>query len=188
MNGPQTFVLPTRPYSIVDALNRRSLATGGVRAAQLGGHADYNGHAVRVWFNDFRGHWVADYTWAGPVVLARGTLEACLAAAAREYARGALGASAEVIIASEHDAALARAAGFIPADQEDRSWMDWKFEELNSAMMFDKHGMPRTHHLIAATSREDYEARIANPNRGNAIEACLTADTVPVVSPQRNLL
>lgn len=165
MNPPQTFVLPIRPYSIIDALNRRALAIGGVRAAQLGAHEDYNGHAVRVWFNDYRGHWVADYTWGGPVVLARGNLDTCLAAAVREYGRGALGASAEVTVDSDHDATLARAAGFIPAGDEDRSWMDWKFEELNSAIMFDRNGMPRTHHLIAATSREDYRARIAIPQQ-----------------------
>ena len=41
-------VLPTKPYTIIDAMNRMALATGSARNAIRGGDADYNGHPVRV--------------------------------------------------------------------------------------------------------------------------------------------
>ncbi len=156
----EKFVLPTRPYSIIDALNRRALATGGHRNAIVAADANYNGHHVRVRWNDYRSYWIASYFWGGDRVLARGSLVECLKAAVQEYSIGARGASAEVEVTCHADADAARAAGFIPEAEEDLSWRDWKFEELSSAMLMDRHGMPRTHHLIAATDQADYSARV----------------------------
>ena len=85
------FHVPERPYTPIDALNRRAAAVGSPRYAALTSHADYNGHQVTVAFNDYRQYYTAEYFWAGRQVLARGSFEACLQAALREHARGALG-------------------------------------------------------------------------------------------------
>jgi hypothetical protein len=85
--------MPTRPYSVIDAVNRMAAATGSTAYAMRAAHADYNGHAVRVYWNDYRGYWLAEYQWGERVVLARGQLAEALYAACREYKRGALGAS-----------------------------------------------------------------------------------------------
>jgi hypothetical protein len=90
--------LPVRPYSPIDALNRMAAAIGSIRLAQAAHGANYNGHHVTVSWNDYRKYYVARYTWAGDIVLARGTAEACVAAAVAEYNRGALGASVEVTL------------------------------------------------------------------------------------------
>lgn len=88
--------LPVRPYSPIDALNRRAAATGSIRYAEAAAHADYNGHHVRLTWNSYRSYYVAEYFWAERVVIARGSFAECLDATLREYRKGALGASAEV--------------------------------------------------------------------------------------------
>lgn len=146
------FYLPVRPYTPIDALNRRAAAVGSPRYAAGASTADYNGHAVRVWWNDFRRYYIAEYQWAGRNVLARGTFEDCLRAALSEYDRGALGAS--VMVAPRPDDAEALAAceahprlvpGRVPENSE---WLTWR-------------------HSAAAQSVRDY----ANPGR-----ACLIFD------------
>lgn len=96
METTTRYHLPVRPYSPIDALNRRAAAIGSPRYAQGAAHANYNGHHVQVYWNDCRQYYVCDYTWAGRIVLARGTVEQCTAAAIAEYNRGALGASVSV--------------------------------------------------------------------------------------------
>ena len=157
---PRTFVLPTKPYTIIDALNRMSLATGSSRNAMCGGDADYNGHPVRVWWNSYRAYWVADYSWGGSQVIARGELADCLRAAASFYEHQGRGASVAVEVVTDADAEAAVQAGFMPAPDEDASWRDWKFEKINQAIAMERHGFGSyTSHLIQATSREDYDAR-----------------------------
>src|SRR5215470_7087423 len=46
--------LPTRPYTLVDAVNRCAAATGSVRYAMLAADANYNGHHVTVTYNNYR--------------------------------------------------------------------------------------------------------------------------------------
>src|ERR1700722_10981800 len=101
------FHLPVRPYSPIDALNRRAAALGSQRYAELTGHADYNGHHVTLSWNSYRGYYVAEYTWAGRVVIARGDFVHCLAAVLAEYRRGALGASASVSPREDDEVAIA---------------------------------------------------------------------------------
>ena len=76
-NTARKFWIPTRPYSLIDAINRMAAATGSPRYAELATYADYNGHYVTVSFNEYRRYWVAEYTWAGRVVIGRGTLADC---------------------------------------------------------------------------------------------------------------
>ena len=91
------FHLPVRPYSPIDAHNRMAAALGSPRMASLTHYADYNGHHVTLSWNSYRGYYVAEYFWAGRVVIARGSFAACLRAVVDEYARGALGSSAAII-------------------------------------------------------------------------------------------
>jgi hypothetical protein len=154
----QVFVLPTKPLSIVDAINRMCLATGSWRNAQCGSDADYNGHNVEVRFNDHRGYWVASYTWSGPHVIARGDLEHCLNEAASFYAGQGRGASVRVLARDEVDAAACTARGFIPSEAEDRSWHDWRFEQINYALDMERRGFgPYTHNLCVAESHDEFE-------------------------------
>jgi hypothetical protein len=96
--------LPVRPYSPIDALNRKAAALGSAGYARATHRADYNGHHVTVSWNDYRKYYVARYRWSGDVVIARGTAEACVAAAIANYNQGALGASVEVTL-SDSDTA-----------------------------------------------------------------------------------
>lgn len=100
-----TYHVPTRPYTPIDALNRRAAAVGSPGYAQATAYADYNGHAVQVHWNDFRGYYIAEYFWAGRVVLARGDFATCLRAALDEYRRGALGCSVTVTLRDGDDVA-----------------------------------------------------------------------------------
>ena len=156
-----TLELPTRPYDIIGALNRAWLAQGSIRTAMLAADADYNGHAVYVEFNEYRQYWVARYTWAGHIVLARGTFGECLRAAKREYDRGALGARVTAYPRTEAEIAEATALGFTPvAHGVDPAWMTWKHRLVGDAIAWERHfGGGATAALIAATSPEDYEAR-----------------------------
>jgi hypothetical protein len=154
------FVLPTKPLSIIDAINRMALATGNFRNACASSDANFNGHPVEVRWNDYRGYWVAQYHWCDRIVIARGELGPCLIAAKDFYATQGRGASVTVHVESPDDAYICKACDFIPAAEEDTSWRDWKFEEVNHALDMERRGFGAyTAHLIAATSREDYDAR-----------------------------
>jgi hypothetical protein len=107
MDKETTFHVPVRPYSPIDALNRRAAAMGSPRYASGAAYADYNGHHVNVWWNSYRGYYIAEYFWAGRIVLARGEFGTCLVAALNEYDRGALGASVSVTPREDDAEALA---------------------------------------------------------------------------------
>jgi hypothetical protein len=100
------FHLPVRPYSPIDAYNRSAAAKGSPRYAALTASADYNGHHVTLSWNEYKRYYVAEYFWAGRVVLSRGDFATCLRAILDEYARGALGASATISIPVADEAAI----------------------------------------------------------------------------------
>lgn len=100
------FHIPTRPYTPIDAHNRAAAAHGSPRYAQLTSHADYNGHHVTLSWNDYRQYYVAEYFWAGRVVIGRGDFASCLDAVLCEHARGALGASATIMVKADDQEAL----------------------------------------------------------------------------------
>lgn len=160
------FWLPTRPYNIIAAINRVAAATGSPRYAQAAHGADYNGHHVTVYFNDYRKYWLAEYTWAGRQVLARGGLESCLKAAKAEYDRGALGASVAVTVDNEADAALCQAMGFLPWSKEieaahDATWRTELHGEVNMALRYEQQvGIPATGFLANSKTMAEYKAKI----------------------------
>jgi hypothetical protein len=147
------FHLPVRPYSPIDALNRRATALGSPRYAELTSHADYNGHHVTLSWNSYRGYYVAEYCWAGRVVIARGAFNYCLAAVLAEYRRGALGASASVSPREDDEAAIEACKATEDLIEGDI----WKRDENGSSL-----GMAPWYtwrHECAAASARDY----ANP-------------------------
>lgn len=159
--------LPVRPYSPIDALNRRAAALGSPRYAQGAHLANYNGHHVTVSWNDYRKYYVCDYTWAGRIVLARGDASACTTAAVTEYNRGALGASVDVsVLGEDADHVLKLFPQLTPGRCEFRpSWHTWRHECAASAardsanprlavMIFDWELMQ------AAETREAYETAL----------------------------
>lgn len=166
----RTFVLPTKPLSIIDAINRMSLATGNYHNAMRGSYADYNGHNVQVRWNDYRRYWIADYVWSGSNVIARGSLSECLDAAKRFYASQGRGASVNVEVTNDEDALACISNEFVASEAEDRAWRDWKFDEVASAVSLERRGHGAyTAHLIAATSPEDYRARCSEGFRSSPI-------------------
>lgn len=133
--------IPTRPYELADAFNRMAAATGSVARAIGAANANYNGHRVTVCFNEFRKYWVAEYYWGQRVVLARGSLEECLRAAAREHARGALGSEVHVGVRDQQELelALSLGLGYVEHSQEaeaahSATWRDDRFQEVGWAL------------------------------------------------------
>lgn len=115
--------LPTAPYSAIDAYNRAALATGSARYAQIGAHADYNGHAyhARVAIKRHRPTvptYNLGYQWSGwNRVLSDTTFEEVLRVGLLHAGR-ARGSSLLVSIGEQDDlparAAECRAAGLHP--------------------------------------------------------------------------
>lgn len=162
------FHIPTRPYSPIDAHNRRAAAVGSPRYAAAASNANYNGHRVSVTWNDYRGYYIAEYYWAGRVVLARGSFEQCLRAAVEEHNRGALGSSV-VVYPREGDAetiALCeRTPELVPGVIERISeWWTWRHEAASEGVRDFRSPAPVLIFdwpLMEATeSREAYEAAL----------------------------
>lgn len=165
---PTVFHLPVRPYSPIDALNRRAAATGSPRYVEATGYADYNGHHVTLSWNDYRGYYVAGYFWGDRIVIARGNFDRCLAATVAEYGRGALGASASVHPREGDEDALAlcnSTEGLVAGVCTRATWYTWRHECATAsvrdyahpqslAMVFDWKLM------LAAETREAYEAAL----------------------------
>jgi hypothetical protein len=128
----KAYHLPVRPYSPIDALNRRAAGTGSPGYAQATAHANYNGHHVTLTWNSYRGYYVAEYFWAGRNVIARGSFASCLAAVLSEYQRGDLGACATIAPREDDTEAVAmcEAEGSLaPGDVNfghESPWYTWR--------------------------------------------------------------
>jgi hypothetical protein len=159
----RSFYLPTRPYSVIDCINRRHLATGSLRNASRGECVDYNGHHVSfVEPNQFKPYWTCYYTWAGIRTIGRGTLADCLRSAKAEYDRGALGATATVSVATEEDAAACLAAGFVEGKEESMPWFGDMHKEVSNALWLEEHGLcpVATSYLANSKTLEEYKGKI----------------------------
>lgn len=154
------FHLPTKPLSIVDAINRLGLATGSFGVAMASSNSDYNGHPISVSFNEYRQYYVAQYVWGDRVVIARGNCEDVLNAAIEFFGRQGRGASLKVELRDE-DAGIAEALGLAAGDEARPAWRDWKFDEINEALLSERQlGIPKAAFLIQAMDENDYRERI----------------------------
>jgi hypothetical protein len=116
--------------------------------------ADYNGHPLSLYWNDYRGYYVCDYHWGERVVITRDQdFARALATAKRELARQGRGASLRVV-PRDIDIAVARAdaeltEGDMNATQDDRPDA-WKFHLVSHAAR-----MRAEHLLITAKTPEE---------------------------------
>jgi hypothetical protein len=158
------FYLPQKPYSVVDAINRAAAATGSMGMAMAGHDADYNGHYNHLCWNDYRGYYVGEYTWAGRNVWYRGVNFAqALDAACREYDRQGRGATMHVCPQGEKDAALAAAhPRFREGEEGPKEWaQDWRFAKVGDALRNEKmFGISCVPALVNAASEEEYQAHV----------------------------
>lgn len=165
----KTFWLPTRPFNLIAAINRRAAATGSCRYAQASEAADYNGHRVDfVEPNQFKRYWTCYYTWAGIHTIGRGSLADCLRAAKAEYDRGALGASSRLEVKTEEDAQACLDAGFQPWSEDIEaahraSWWTPLHDLISEAFQDEKLGFLPGAVGILANSKdvEEYRAWVA---------------------------
>lgn len=167
------FFLPTIAYSAIDAINRVAAGQGSVRYAMATAHADYNGHHVRVYFNAYRQYWLAEYQWGERVVLNRGSLMNCIAAAMQEYKRGALGttvsfsiqtedAFGKAPVVSDEEIEAIKKLGFQEGSEDitKLDWWTWKHEEACSAYRLETQGFAAISKLIKAETKEEYLAAL----------------------------
>ena len=182
------FYIPTKPYTVTDAINRRWVAQGSTRNAQLCSDADYNGHALSLTWNGYRGYWVGEYHWGERVVFTRGSKDfaTALDATKREFARQGRGASCRIHIAQptyekDHqipylDAciAIARAdADLREGEETEFPWQDWKFKHYAAACRdMEIWCVPSDSLLIRAENEEAYlTARDAEFKRRERVSA-----------------
>lgn len=157
----KAFHLPTKPYSLVDAINRAACATGSISYAGSTHYADYNGHYLTVTFNEYRGYYICEYFWAGRVVVARGNVREVLADAFNEYQRQGRGASLTIHVKPEDEPLVTEV---IPtavtgkSPQEFPEWYTWRHREAGSALWLEQEaGIPATTALLCAKDKEDYK-------------------------------
>ena len=106
--------IPTRPYSLIDAVNRAAAATGSIRYAKLASDASYNGHSVTVTYNDYRDYCLCEHFWGGRVVHARGSMESALRAGRREYDLGHRGTRVGTCDLTPEEATIALSISYMP--------------------------------------------------------------------------
>lgn len=155
-----TLVRPTRPYNLIDAINRMTLATGSIRTAIAGSDADYNGHRIEV--IKTRHGFTAMYMWGGINRLATGTtFETAVDVADAEYNRGVRGSSVEVECYTQEQIDFCLARGFLFEEENDwhtAQWRDARFDEVAHAIDIDaKFGIGAVGILANSSTVEDYK-------------------------------
>lgn len=157
--------LPTRPYTLVDAVNRCAASTGSVRYAMQSADANYNGHSVTVAYNDYRDYCVCEHYWGERVVHARGSMETALRAGRSEYDLGHRGARVTTCDLTPEESQVALSLGYIPWSVEaEEAWNALWYTELHScvgeAWNDARHGGGDTVHLLLqSSSKVDYHER-----------------------------
>lgn len=162
------FHVPTKPYSAVDAINRASAATGSIRNAMASSDADYNGHRLNLYFNHYRGYYVADYNWGERVVITRGENFADqLLHSLDWYKRQGRGASIWITVL-EKDATILHGCPEVvagPEDIEASGWYNWRHKNTSHALWLERHlGIP-VFALLCARDEEDFKFLTSNAGR-----------------------
>lgn len=154
--------LPTRPYTLIDAINRAAAATGSVSYAMQSADANYNGHSVTVTYNDYRNYCICEHFWGGRVVHCRGSMDAALRAGRREYDLGHRGTSVATCDLTPDEAEVALSLGYIPWSTEgEEAWNATWYTELHACVgqaLGDVKwfGGDTAHLLLKASSKIDY--------------------------------
>lgn len=167
---PTRYVLPTKPYSVIDAINRHAAATGSVRYAMASEGASYNGDNASLVWNDYHQGWQSYFTWAGLHYLVHAQeharTEDVLRRLKRWYDGQGRGAS---VVASIGGApvgkqaefrALAAQYGFILPEQEDASWVTWLHGAVCDVFLYERNlGIP-VKLALESSSLEEWKAKV----------------------------
>jgi len=157
--------IPTRPYNLIDAINRCAAATGSVGYAMKAADANYNGHSVTVSYNDFRNYCICEHYWGERVVHARGSMETALRAGRREYDLGHRGTTVHTCDLTPDEATYALSLGYIPWSKEaEEAWNALWYTDLHECVgeaMSDAKwfGGDTAHLLLKATDKVDYQEK-----------------------------
>ena len=159
------FWIATRPYTLIDAINRCAAATGSVRYARQSSDASYNGHSVSVSYNSFRDYFICEHYWGERVVHCRGSMESALRAGRREYDLGHRGTVVRTGNLTPDEAKIALALGYIPWTKEaEEAWTALWYTDLHECVgeaMSDAKwfGSDTAHLLLQSSSKVDYQER-----------------------------
>lgn len=157
--------IPTRPYTLVDAVNRAAAATGSIHYAKLAADASYNGHSVTVSYNDYRDWCICEHFWGERVVHCRGSMAAALRAGRYEYDLGHRGTTVRTCDLTPEEAAIALALGYMPWTEEaEAAWDALWYTDLHGcvgeALGDARHlGHDTVHLLLLAIDKIDYHER-----------------------------
>jgi len=157
----QEFHLPQKPYSVIDAINRHAAGQGTVNYAMATADANYNGHAIIVTWNAYRGYYICEHHWGERVVHARGNAEHVLDVAVREFQQQGRGASLNVTLKAE-DAHLAAKFNLLPGrEASPQTWRTPLHAELLGAAMYERNGLcPAFAFLASSQTVEEYRLKI----------------------------
>lgn len=167
-----SYFLAYKPTTIEQGLMRRAAAQGKPIVGMRAHHADYNGHHNSLTWNDYRGYYVGEYTWAGRNVWYRGTNFAeALACAKAEYAGQGAEAYLSVTPHTWQDEQLIKAdSDFMlrTEEAEKQSYQDsitWKHAHISEIVDY----MGGVNHrrmqaLLDASTEEEYQATKGGPD------------------------
>jgi hypothetical protein len=162
---PGKYWIPTRPYDLIDAINRCAAATGSVEYAMKAADTSYNGHSVTISYNDYRDWCICEHWWGGRVVHARGSMEAALRAGRREYDLGHRGTTVRTCDLTPDEARYALSLGYIPWSSEaEEAWDALWYTELHACVgeaFSDRRffGHDTAHLLLKAIDKIDYQEK-----------------------------
>lgn len=167
MTAEKAFWIPTKPYTVIDAINRCAAATGSPRYAQAADGASYNGHSASGSWNSFRGYYLWMYTWGEMVRFGRTPDMAEFIKYGKEWL-ATQGRGGSLVLHPRADdekgiALLEADPDFKPwspdiEQQHFESWPDaWKHALVGRAAQWERIGRPAYQYLLAATSPEHFE-------------------------------
>jgi len=157
--------MPYKPMTVTDAINHYAAATGSPAYAQSCESAHYMGYRAWMNFNDVRGYWIAEYTWAGRRVIARGSFEEVLGALVRFQEGNGKGGCVSVYCTNDAEVAACEAVGMVPwskeADEAAYNAVAWWGTEVSSAFRLQQQvGIPAVHMLATSNSLDEYRAKV----------------------------
>lgn len=161
---PITICLPTKPYTLIDAVNRAYAAQGSPRMAAATSSANYNGHYHVGEWNNYRQYYVLRHTWAGSHSTFTGTdARELLRAGLQEWERGGLGTTVTITLKAEDSHLWAEFPQYMSqgeAEAEAAMWQDERFAKVGDALWAEKHfGIPAPSLLIQSATVAEYTAK-----------------------------
>lgn len=157
------FHVPQKPYSVIDCINRVASATGSPMYARSSEHGDYNGHALRLYYNSFRRYYLVEYQWAGRCVITRTSdARAAISDALREFARQGCGATLSVHLREVDAAVAADFPELLPgAESAFAPWRTWKHNLAPTALRLERQtGIGHVNLLLQSDTEAEYDAAL----------------------------